>query len=253
MPEGIGYGPDAITRLVELATDPTFDVPDPGDIGVVQQGVPQPGAAAPSMDFRVQSFEDGGLVQPQGVPQRVAGVNPGGNNTPVPPQQLDQEAQRLVQEHPEQVLQMKQAIMQALQSGELTMQALNQIVQLATAASQNPQLWPQLRQFAIRQGLASEQDVPQQYDQGLVFLLIFIGKSILSGQGAAPQAQGQPPVPSLRTGGEVPDSRNEDGSVPAVVHEGEFVIPKHVVLAKGTDFFKKMIEPDNGKTKPKAG
>ena len=139
------------------------------------------------------------------------------------------------------------------------MEELNLAGQLATAAAQNPQLWPQLRQFAIQKGLAEENELPQEYDQGLVFALILATKAILGGGaqaqgqppqavGGIPQAQGQPPQAALRTGGAVPNSRNNDGSVAITAHDGEFVIPERVVREKGTDFFNKMIEPKDAKT-----
>ena len=59
-----------------------------------------------------------------------------------------------------------------------------------------------------------------------------------------PQSQGQPPQATMRTGGEVPTSNNADGTVAINAHKGEYVIPEHVVLAKGTDFFDKMIGKD---------
>jgi hypothetical protein len=134
------------------------------------------------------------------------------------------------------------------------MEELNLAGQLATAAAQNPQLWPQLRQFAIQKGLAEEHELPQEYDQGLVFALILATKAIQGGGpqaqgqppqavGGAPQTQGQAPQAALRQGGTVPNSRNQDGSVAITAHDGEFVIPSNVVREKGTDFFNKLIEP----------
>jgi len=244
----------SIEELVKLATDPSFDAPE---AGVLQQGVPGLPEGGPVLQSQ---FQQGGVVDAQ--PQQ-AGVNPAGNNTPIPSQQMQAEAQRIIREHPQEFLQVKNLVQQAVQAGEVTMEELNLAGQLATAAAQNPQLWPQLRNFAVQRGLAEEQDLPQQYDQGLVFTLILAIQAI-QGQpgspGAVPQAQGQPPQPvgaapqaqgqapraGLKAGGEVPSSRNRDGSVAITAHDGEFVIPAHVVRKKGTDFFEKMIEKDDG-------
>ena len=49
----------------------------------------------------------------------------------------------------------------ALQSGELTAQELNMGVQLIESAVNNPSLYPQLRKFAVQQGIAGEEDLPQ--------------------------------------------------------------------------------------------
>jgi hypothetical protein len=172
---------------------------------------------------------------------------------------MDVEAQRVISQAPEKFLQVKQVVEQAVASGEITMEELNLAGQLATAAAQNPQLWPQLRNFAVQKGLVDENDLPQEYDQGLVFTLILAVKAIQGGGpqaqgqppqavGGAPQTQGQAPQAALRQGGTVPSSRNQDGSVAITAHDGEFVIPEHVVREKGTDFFNKLIEPKDAKT-----
>lgn len=256
--------PDPVTELVNLALDPAYDTPAPVDTGVARAGVaPSGSGSAPTMDFRFQpSYADGGMVGPGGVPQRPTGVTPpqAQGGAPIPPQQMQAEVQRIVQQHPEQIAQVKQAMMQALQSGEMTPQELNMVQQLATAAAQNPQLYPQIRQFALQQGLGTEQDIPQQYDQGLVFVLLLAAQTLQGGGagpgaapgGGVPQASMQPPGPAYKEGGALPQkARNRDGSIPISAHEGEYVIPKHVVLAKGTDFFDKMLEnyePGNDKT-----
>ena len=238
---------DTIDELVRIATDPSFDDGDFGVLGQGIQGLPQGGPVLQPQ------FQQGGMVQgqQQPLPPQAAGVNPAGNSTPIPAQQLDAEAQRVISQAPEKFLELKQAVEQAVAAGEITMEELNLAGQLATAAAQNPQLWPQLRQFAIQKGLAEENELPQEYDQGLVFALILAVKAI---QGGGPQAQGQPPQAvggapqaALRTGGAVPNSRNNDGTVAITAHDGEFVIPQHVVLEKGTDFFNKLIEPKDAK------
>jgi hypothetical protein len=234
-----------IEELIRIATDPSFDSADPG---VLQQGAPQQ-VAGPTMDYRMNpSYAEGGVVS-AGGPQQVAGLAPQGaqQGQPMPMQQMEAEMQRMAQEHPQEVLKIKAGIQHLMQAGEVTPQELNMAVQLATAAAQNPSLWPQLRQFAIQQGLAEEQELPQEYDQGLVFTILLAAKAVQAaggGQPATPQAQGQPPQATMRTGGEVPKSNNADGSVAINAHKGEYVIPEHVVLAKGTDFFDKMIGKD---------
>jgi len=248
----LDLSPDTITKLVEIATDSSYD---DGDFGVLNQGVQGLPKGGPVLQ---SSFQQGGMVQEQQqpLPPQAAGVNPAGNNTPIPAQQLDAEAQRVISRAPEKFLELKQAVEQAVADGEITMEELNLAGQLATAAAQNPQLWPQLRQFAIQKGLAEENDLSQEYDQGLVFALILAVKAIQGGGpqaqgqppqavGGAPQTQGQAPVAGLRRGGTVPNSRNKDGSVAITAHDGEFVIPEHVVREKGTDFFNKLIEPKN--------
>ena len=50
--------------------------------------------------------------------------------------------------------------------------------QLAQVALQNPQMYPQLRQFAIDRGLAGPNDLPMEYDQGLVIALVTAAKAM---------------------------------------------------------------------------
>ena len=229
-----------IEELIKIATDPSYD---DGDFGVLGQGIQGLPKGGPVLQ---PSFQQGGMVQgqQQPLPPQTAGVSPAGNNTPIPAQQLDAEAQRVISQAPEKFLELKQAVEQAVAAGEITMEELNLAGQLATAAAQNPQLWPQLRQFAIQKGLAGENELPQEYDQELVFSLILAVKAIQGGGpqaqgqppqavGGAPQAQGQAPQAALRTGGAVPNSRNADGSVTITAHDGETVMHRGVSIAEG--------------------
>ena len=227
------------------------------------------------------SYAEGGLVQPGGPPQ--AGLAPqGAPQQPIGMQAMEAEMRRIVQEHPQQILQLRDVILAGIQAGEVTMQEINMAVQLATAAAQNPQLWPQLRQFAIEQGLVEEQDISQQYDEGLVFSLLFAARAIqqqgppqvdtgaVVGQAAqggppvgpgvpqgvqggppvgpgVPQATGQP-IPTFALGGPIPQTgQNANDSILAAVHPGEYVIPDAVVRRKGLDFFDKLTGKDVGK------
>jgi hypothetical protein len=140
MPEGIGYGDDATEELIRLATDPTFDVADPATIGALQQGVPQPGAASPTMDYRINpSYAAGGMVSAAG-PQPQAGLAPQGaqQGAPIPMQQMQAEMQRMAQQHPEEIMKIKQIIETGMQAGEVTPQELNMAVQLATRRRTEP-------------------------------------------------------------------------------------------------------------------
>jgi hypothetical protein len=178
------------------------------------------------------------------------------------------EAQRFVQRNPRQVQEIQMAIQQAMQSGELTQQELNTIIQMATVALQNPDMYPQLRNVAIQQGLATPQDISPQFDPGLLFTLIVVGQA-MAAQGGATQMQGQMgqpvaenpalmpaatqtggvsaaqvgPMPSMARGGELP-AKSEP--VPIMAHTGEYVIPAEVVRAKGTEFFDSLVSKYRG-------
>jgi hypothetical protein len=201
----------------------------------------------------IPKYEMGGMVTPQGAPPpQQVGVNPNMQaGTPMDPQMMEMQINQFATQHPQQIAQIRQAIMQVMQSGELTQPELNMIVQLATVASQNPEMYPNVRKFAIQQGIATEQDLPQQYDQGLVFVLLLAAKAIQQDVGGQNMIQGGSPaqagsaaptsLPSMESGGTVPNSKKRSGGVIIEAHEGEYVIPKHIVQAKGTDFFDKLI------------
>jgi hypothetical protein len=179
---------------------------------------------------------------PQGAAQPVAqGPQRGAVQTPSQQQlsydQVQTEIQSMMQNNPQMAEQLKQEMMALMQSGELTADELNKMVQLAKAALQQPALYPQIRAFAIQQGIGTEQDIPQQYDQGLLVAVVIAGQTM---QGAEPQpgAQGGAPMPSMKEGGALPaKSNNRDGSIPINAHEGEYVVPAEVVRHYGTKFF----------------
>ena len=204
----------------------------------------QPNGRAPTMDFRNQpkpSYAMGGEVGPGGapVPQAgmPAGLRPQGQGEQrMDPKMMEMHMQKFMQEQPEKVEQIKQTILEVMQSGELTQEELNMAVQLATVALQNPDMYPQVRQFAIQQGLATEADISPEYDQGLIFVLLLAAKAAKSEMGG-----------NFMEGGEIMAGTHPTADdVNINVSKGEFVIPADVVKAKGTDFFEKLINPKGG-------
>jgi hypothetical protein len=223
----------------------------------------------------VPSYQAGGMIGQGGMPD-PAGMGmgmdaaPSGNVGLTPqgqtqqggamsPQVMEMQINQFATQHPQELAQIKQSIMQVMQTGELTQQELNMIVQLATVAAQNPEMYPYVRNFAVQQGIATEQDLPQQYDQGLVFVLLLAARAIQADvggqnmmQGGSPAMAGGPeisasqvssgPIPSMARGGMTPDSKKSDGSVLINAHEGEFVVPANVVKMKGREFFDNLIE-----------
>jgi hypothetical protein len=165
------------------------------------------------------------------------------------------EAKRFAQQNPQQVQQIQAEVQESLQSGETNPAQLQALSRMAMIVLQQPQLYPQLRIAAERQGLIDTDDMPEQYDPGVLFALLLVGQA-LGGQasgaavGQPPDAgSAQPPMASMQRGGALPArSPNADGSVPINAHEGEYVIPAHVVRAKGTEFFDKLIAGTGAKT-----
>jgi hypothetical protein len=239
--------PPALAGLLSMGgTTPAMPRPGTG----IDTGMMGPQNFAPSYEAGGM-IGQGGMPVPMGMPpaQGAMPQMPAAQGVGVSPQMqsgkpmdfsmLEMQINQFASQHPQQVQQIQQTIMEEMQSGGLTQQELNMMVQLATVAAQNPQMYPQVRQFAIQQGIATEQDLPREYDQGLVFVLLLAGR-------AAQSMQGGQGVPSMEFGGSVPPSQKNDGSVLINAHEGEYVIPKNVVDMKGKEFFDNLVAKYKG-------
>jgi hypothetical protein len=137
-----------------------------------------------------------GLSMGNMLGQTGAGLAPQGQmpHGGLTPQMLEMHLNQFVTQHPQQLAQLRAAIMELMQTGELTPQELNMIIQLATVAAQNPELYPYVRRFAIQQGLATEQDLPEQYDPGLVFVLLLAARAVQADIGGQNMLQGGSPT-----------------------------------------------------------
>ena len=214
----------------------------------------------------IPSYQAGGMIGPGGTPRPPmpqqsgmgVGVSAAGPQGPMPPQMIEAQLNQFMRQNPQQVAQIRQVMMQAMQQGQFTQEELNMLGQLAQVAVQNPSMYPYVRRFAIQQGILSEQEMPQQFDQGLLFVILLAARAFqqdMGGQnmmqGGSPRMAGGPSVtpaqvtsgaPSMAMGGTVPDSKKSDGSVLINAHEGEYVIPRNVVEMKGKEFFDNLVE-----------
>ena len=238
----------------------------------INTGIGRSNINTPALNFRMQpgswgytpaggKFEEGGMVGPGGVPmqegQPVAGSmpmpQPGGETPTLSPEEMEGAIAQTVQRNPQAIQQLASEMQAAIASGELNADQVNMGLQLCQSALQDPSLYPQLRQYAVQQGLAEEDELPMEYDQGLIFVLI-LGCRLALGQPVpglqAPVAAGPTELPSMASGGALPErSPNPGGGIPIMAHEGEYVIPQEVVKAKGTDFFDQMVQKYNGSNK----
>ena len=245
--------PPAIQSLIDM---PAAGVAS-GAIRPIQTGTVAQDPNFPALDFRMQpTYQEGGMVGPGGMPMRPAGVQPQ-QGAAVTPQMLDMQVNEIMSQNPEAVARIRAGIEAGIQSGELDANELNTIIQLAKTVMQNPEMYPQIRQMAISRGIATEADLPAQFDQGLVMAIIAAGKSmeadvqIEGGQAPMPQ----PPVQEMEFGGMVNGPSHDQGGVRVKmkgggeieVEGGEYVIPKDVVKKKGTDFFDKMLQAEKDK------
>jgi len=245
--------PPAIQSLIDM---PAAGVAS-GAIRPIQTGTVAQDPNFPALDFRMQpTYQEGGMVGPGGMPMRPAGVQPQ-QGAASNPQMLDMQVNEIMSQNPEAVARIRAGIEAGIQSGELDANELNTIIQLAKTVMQNPEMYPQIRQMAISRGIATEADLPAQFDEGLVIAIIAAGKSmeadvqIEGGQAPMPQ----PPVQEMEFGGMVNGPSHDQGGVRVKmkgggeieVEGGEYVIPKDVVKKKGTDFFDKMLQAEKDK------
>ncbi len=207
--------------------------------------------AAPSNFMNAVGYQGGGQVGTPGLPTQQ-GASPEGQR--IDPQMLDANIAQGLSQDPQAKEEIKRMVMEAVQSGELTPQELQQVIQMAKAAQHNPQIWPQLRAFIIQQGIADPGDIPEQYDQGLLSIILIIAKSVEGdlqnatgvlppqGMGQGPQTTGPGVLqgPGTGTSDSIRATNMANGGQ-VNVSNGEYIIPADVVKAKGVDFFDGMV------------
>ena len=173
----------------------------------VHPGAAPGAAAAAAMPPHIQALLDipeeapPGAAHPGGVPSPrpapppappMAGAGaaaPTGPTTPQDPRMLSQQVDDMLQRDPEIAARIRAGIDAGLRSGEITQQELDMATQLTTIAANNPAMYPQARQYAIESGLADEVDLPPQYDEGLISVMLAILKSLQMNVSIAPQGQ----------------------------------------------------------------
>lgn len=200
---------------------------------------------------------DGGLpVPPGGVPGMPAAPMSAGVETsgpalgkPLDAKGMEMQINQVASRHPEALEEIRSAIMEEVQSGGITQEELNMIIQLATLASQNPEMYPYVKQFAMQQGIAEAGDLPEQYDPNLVMVLLLAAKAVQQGMGgpkaAGPSMAETGTIPSMAKGGKV-EGKGKSEPILIEAHTGEYVIPKHVVDMKGKEFFDSLVEKYKG-------
>jgi hypothetical protein len=142
---------------------------------------------------------------------------------------------------------------QLMASGELTPDEVTTMARVAEASLYNPELYPQLRQFVAQQGMTP---LPAAFDPSVIMRIMAIARALQTATppGQVPntaQAQMQPPVAGMKNGGYLQGpgtgrsdsigTVNETTGEPVKVANGEYVIPAHVVRAKGREFFDNLL------------
>ena len=254
MNKNIGIMVEQVDDFTDMPDTPSLDLP-PQIQSLVNM---------PEETFNTPMYQEGGMVQPAGMQMQQQGPRSG--------QALDMEISQTMKNNPEVLARIRAGIEAGLQTGELSIEELNMAVELAKVVLQNPAMYPQIRQFAIQKGLATEQDLPVEYDEGLIIALITAGKAMEADIQFQPVQQmedggqlkeipqgnmGLSKLPEsvrnkmgyMQDGGMLKGPSHSDGGIPAVVDgkqevelEGdEYIIPKKVVMAKGTEFFDRML------------
>jgi hypothetical protein len=220
---------------------------------------------------------DGGMATdegflPPGMPMEAAGPGAGdlmgmgyggANQMQMGVQQGSGPDERTVQARVQQIMRDPRAVqalvarpMALMQSGELTPDEVMLLGRVAEAAMFNPDLYPQLRQFVAQQGMTP---LPPTFDPSVITNIMVIAKTLQAQMPATPagavpptgQAQVEQPVPGFGNGGMIhgpgtgrSDSVgtiNESSGAPVKVANEEYIIPAHVVRAKGRDFFDNLL------------
>jgi len=270
--------PPVLSQLLGPMTPPVTQTPttqqqfNPAASGL-SSGMTQP------QQMSVPSYAVGGMVGAGGMPDMsgagmpgAVGVQPQTPQTTASPQQIEMAVQQFMNNYPDRVAEIQRVIVAGMQDGTLSMQDMNMMEQMAMTAMQNPEMYPNVRQLAIQQGFATEQDLPQQYEPAVIFSVLVaaqIAKQVQAGMGGAGGAgsmqvpamgQAVSPAANFAMGGMVDDKTVTPGemaagggnvvgpgtgtsdSVPIRVSTGEYVIPAHVVKMKGKEFFDSMLE-----------
>lgn len=225
-----------------------------------------------TMSSSIPSYQLGGMVGPDGMPIRpnlpgLPGLS-GPSQNGLGPQQMELEARRFVQQNPQQVAEIRTTIEEALAEGDITMDQVQLLTNMAKVALQNPEMYPALKQSIVSRGVLEDDELPPEFDQGTMFVLLLIGQIMQAPAQPGMQAAGgvQPPaapgsdqlIPSMKKGGAIPmksemDDEMDDeeegnakggskGGLLIMAHEGEYVIPAKIVRAKGTEFFDKLVQ-----------
>jgi hypothetical protein len=185
---------------------------------------------------------------------------PDQQDTSADPEMMGMQLEQILSQNP----QVKEQLIAAAQQVGITPQNADQITQMVMLVLQRPELYPQVRQFAMQAFGLDQNDFPPQLDPEFMMTLAVLAycvsgelssppppdQSMQQGQSmAGPQPPGsqmqQPPQQGqqpMEQGGQIsgPGTGTSD-SIMAKVSDGEFVIPADVVKIKGTDFFQKLV------------
>lgn len=262
---GFGTSHSSFAADGGLATDSGFSAP----VGLSIPGYADGGPMMPNGPLLAMGFAGGGQIAGMG--------NPGGD---VSPDMVNMRVNQMLR-NPQFAQMVQQQMQPLMQSGELTPQEVQVMGQIAEASLQNPKLYPQLRQFVAQQGMTP---LPPSFDPTVITKILAISRALAQAGGMSQPGQPGQPMPGQgqpTPPGQVPPTDqaqmlnptgmanggllqgpgtgrsdsigtvNESTGQPVKVATGEYVIPEHVVRAKGRDFFDALLR--RYASVPKAG
>lgn len=208
----------------------------------------QPQQGGPLIRPTVEAYADGGPLGMQEVmmpaPSPQTQFTPMARAMPTDQVQMMQmQASEMTRRNPD----LAAEIAQRAQASGMTPALAEQLWQISVAAIQNPQMYPQIRQFAIQSLKLSPTTLPEQFDPSTLSTLAGIAHIVAKGN--VPQV---PTAPVGYSGGgkivgpgtgrsDSINGVNQSTGAPVKVSNGEYVIPADVVKTLGTKYFDTLV------------
>ena len=81
---------------------------------------------------------------------------------------MNQEILRAIQSNPEAMQSMSMAVQEIMQDDDITPENIDEVIRMFEFVLENPDTYPEFRQSAIESGAMDEEDLPPQFDAGLL-------------------------------------------------------------------------------------
>ena len=91
---------------------------------------------------------------------------------------MNQEILRAIQSSPEAQQALGVAIQEILQDSDITPENIDEIVRMFEFVLQNPDSYPEFRQSAIQSGAMDEEDLPMQFDEAMLTVVLMALKVV---------------------------------------------------------------------------
>ena len=112
---------------------------------------------------------------------------------------VERKIKQFIQQRPDVMQQVSAEVQNAVMTGELTYQELQEVGDMALTVLASPSLYPQVRAYALQSGAFDEEDLPPIYDEGVVIALIIASRLGMAAVGGMDMAQ-PAPAPQMGAG-----------------------------------------------------